>query len=254
MAEAARLNKPLCLHEEDPAYIENNGIDPEYAIAHLGIGGASREAEIALVQRDLAFAAATGATVVFQHLSTKEAVELIREAKKQNPYIHAEATPHHFTLTAEALASKGALAKVNPPLRTEADRMAIIHGLKDGIIDIIATDHAPHSTEEKNQPLTVAPSGMIGLETALSLAWRELVVSGHLTPPELVMRMSTAPARLYGLPAGEIAVGQPADIVLFDPNATWTVGGLASKSANSPFFGERLPGVVRYTVCGGVVI
>ncbi|MDR0220250.1 MAG: dihydroorotase [Lachnospiraceae bacterium] len=254
MREAARLGKPLCLHEEDPAYIENNGIDQEYAKTRLGLGGASREAEIALVRRDLMLAEETGATVVFQHLSTKEAVELIRQAKAQNPRIHAEATPHHFTLTAEALATKEALAKVNPPLRTEADRLAIIHGLKDGTIDIIATDHAPHSAEEKAGPLTAAPSGMIGLETALSLALRELVAPGYLTLSELVMRMSTAPARLYGLAAGEIAVGKPADIVLFDPAATWTVDGFASKSANSPFLGETLPGVVRHTICGWRII
>jgi dihydroorotase len=249
MQEAARLGKPLCLHEEDPAHIENNGIDQEYAETCLGIGGAAREAEIAMVRRDLALAAETGATVVFQHLSTKEAVELIGEARAKNPHIHAEATPHHFTLTAEALASHGAMAKVNPPLRREADRMAIIQGLKDGAIDLIATDHAPHSAAEKAQPLTAAPSGMIGLETALSLALRELVRPGHLSLSELARRMCAAPAQVYGLPAGTLAVGQPADLVLFDPNAAWTVDSFASKSANSPFIGETLPGVVRYTIC-----
>lgn len=168
--------------------------------------------------------------------------------------IHAEATPHHFTLTEEAVIQYGTLAKMNPPLRTEEDRQAIIRGLVDGTIDIIATDHAPHSAEEKAKPLTEAPSGIIGLETALSLGITELVCKGYLTMRELLRAMSTNPAALYRLDAGYLAEGGPADLVVFDPKKVWVVESFASRAANSPFIGETLPGVIRYTICGGKVV
>ena len=143
---------------------------------------------------------------------------------------------------------------MNPPLRDEADRQAIIEGLKDGTIDLIATDHAPHSREEKERTVTEAPSGIIGLETALSLGIRELVEKGHLTWPELIRRMSTAPCELYGLAGGRMEDGVPADLVLFHPQETWRVAEFASKSANSPFIGEELPGVIYYTICDGKIV
>jgi dihydroorotase len=208
-----------------------------------------------MVRRDLALAAETGATVVIQHISTKEAVELVRQAKASNANIHAEAAPHHFTLTEEAVGAAGnTLAKMNPPLRTEEDRMAIIHGLQDGTLDMIATDHAPHSKEEKEKPFIDAPSGIIGLETALSLGIRELVEPGYLTMAELIARTSSGPAELYGLPAGDIAVGKGADLVIFDPQVAWKVENFESKSANSPFIGETLPGIVCYTICRGRIV
>ncbi len=145
---------------------------------------------------------------------------------------------------------------MNPPLREEADRMAVIKGLQDGTIDMIATDHAPHSAEEKAKPLTEAPSGIIGLETALSLGIRELVMPDYLTVMELMEKMSLTPARLYRLDAGYLAVGGPADLVIFDKDARWRVekDGFASKAANSPFIGEEMPGVIHYTICGGKVV
>ncbi|MDO4302684.1 MAG: dihydroorotase [Bacillota bacterium] len=254
MERAGRLGKPISFHEENPELITNNGIHAGEASRHYGIKGSPREAEISLVERDLKLAEGTGAEIVIQHISTKETVELLRGAKKKGLRAHGEATPHHFTLTQQAVIEKGTLAKMNPPLREEADRLAIIAGLADGTVDVIATDHAPHSTEEKKRPITEAPSGIIGLETALSLGIRELVDKGYLTLPQLIYRMSTAPCRLYGLDGGVLKEGAAADLVLFDPGERWTVKEFASKSSNSPFVGEEMPGVVYYTICGGKIV
>ena len=207
-----------------------------------------------MIERDIRLALQTGATVVIQHISTKEGVELVRKGKAAGADVHAEATPHHFTLTEDAVIAKGTLAKMNPPLREEGDRQAIIEGLQDGTIDLIATDHAPHSKEEKEKTITEAPSGIIGLETALSLGIRELVQKGRLTYPQLIQRMSTAPCALYGLQGGTLEEGKMADLVIFDPEETWRVQEFASKSANSPFIGEELPGVVHATICGGQMV
>ena len=254
MERAKKLGKPVSFHEEDPSLITNNGIHAGKAAQYYGIGGSPREAEISLIRRDTALALETGAEVVIQHISTREGVELVRQAKARGAHIHAEATPHHFTMTQEAAIQKGTLAKMNPPLREEADRMAIIRGLADGTIDMIATDHAPHSGEEKEKPITEAPSGIIGLETSLSLGIRELVNKGYLTLPQLIERMSPAPCRLYGLAGGTLCEGAPADLVLFALDEQWTVREFASKSSNSPFIGEKLPGVIYYTICGGNVV
>ncbi len=254
LRRAAKCGKPISLHEENPALITNNGVNAGKAAAHYHLGGSPREAEISMVERDLRIALEEEADLSIQHISTKEAVELVRQAKKKSGHIYAEATPHHFTLTEEAVISHGALAKMNPPLREEADRLAIIEGLQDGTIDMIATDHAPHSTEEKERPITEAPSGIIGLETALSLGIRELVNKGYLSMMELIGKMSLAPAKLYHLDAGYLKEGGPADLTVFDPRKEWTVENFVSKAANSPFIGERLPGVVSYTICGGKMI
>ena len=254
MMEAARLGVPLSFHEENPAYIQNNGVNAGKASAYYGIGGSDRQAEIAMVERDLALAEGMEADISIQHISTKEAVELVRQAKKKNPHIHAEAAPHHFTLTEEAVIAHGTLAKMNPPLREEADRQAVIRGLQDGTIDMIATDHAPHSAEEKEKPITEAPSGIIGLETSLSLGIRELVEKGYLTMCGLLRCMTWQPALFYHLDAGYLAVGGPADMVIFDKDEKWMAGDFQSKSANSPFTGMELPGVLYYTICGGRVV
>lgn len=259
MAKAAALNVPISLHEENPEYITNNGVNCGKASAHFGIGGSPREAEISLIQRDLEIALKTGAILNIQHISTKEGVALVRQAKKRaaemgKSNIHAEVTPHHFSLTEEAVIRFGTLAKMNPPLREEADRLAVIEGLRDGTIDIIATDHAPHSAEEKNKPLTEAPSGIIGLETALSLGITNLVDKGCLSLEALICAMSANPAAMYGLPAGTLSEGSAADIVIFDASASQTVGSFASKSANSPFTGQELSCVVKYTIVGGKVV
>ena len=253
MQKAAALNVPISLHEENPALITNNGINRGKASEHFGIGGSPREAEISLIERDLEIALETGAPLNIQHISTKEGVELVRRAKRRGDNIHAEATPHHFSLTEEAAIKYGALAKMNPPLREEADRLAIIEGLKDNTIDIIATDHAPHSAEEKAKPITEAPSGIIGLETALPLAITNLLETGALTISEIIEKMSLNPARLYHLNAGTLSIGAPADVVVFDTGALQTVGGYTSKSSNSPFTGKKLKGAVRYTIINGII-
>ena len=254
LQRAAKCGKPVSLHEENPALIANNGVNAGKAAAHYGIGGSPREAEISMVERDLRIAAQEEADLSIQHISTKEAVELVRQAKKKSSHIFAEAAPHHFTLTQEAVIRYGTLAKMNPPLREEADRLAVIEGLRDGTIDMIATDHAPHSAEEKAKPLTEAPSGIVGLETALSLGIRELVDKGYLSMMELIEKMSLAPAKLYRLAAGYLREGGPADLVVFDPEREWVVRDFASKAANSPFVGETMPGVVSYTICGGKIV
>lgn len=254
MKEARRLGTVLSFHEENPAYIANNGIHAGKASAYFGIEGSRREAEISMVERDIRLAEETGATVNIQHISTKEAVALVRGAKQRGIRVHAEATPHHFTLTEEAAIQYGALAKMNPPLRQETDRLAIIEGLKDGTIDLIATDHAPHSREEKARPLTEAPSGIIGLETALPLGITKLVAEGHLTMMELLGKMTWNPAGLYGLDRGYLAEGGPADMVIFDPKQTYTVREFASKSCNSPFLGAELTGKVKCTICNGRIV
>lgn len=254
MEEAAALDMPLSFHEEDPGLISENGINRGEASEKLGIGGSPREAEITLVERDLELALETGASINIQHISTAESVELVRQAKKRGTNIHAEATPHHFTLTESAVARYGSLAKMNPPLRTEEDRQEIIRGLVDGTIDMIATDHAPHTLEEKSRPITQAPSGITGLETALALGITELVDKGYLTMQQLLRLMSTNPAALYHLNAGYLEEGGPADLVLIDPNGEVIPGDYVSKASNSPFTGWKLRGKVIKTIVSGVVV
>lgn len=254
MERAARIGCPVSFHEENPERIVNNGINEGKASAFFGVEGSKREAETDLISRDIRLAYETGACIVIQHISTKEGVEMVRKAKAKGVNVHAEATPHHFTLTEEAVMEKGTLAKMNPPLREEADRLAVIEGLAEGVIDLIATDHAPHGREEKAQVITKAPSGIIGLETAFSLGIRELVDKGYLTYPRLFHRMSTAPAALYGLEGGCLKEGGVADLVIFDSKRQWKVEKFVSKSANSPFTGEILPGVICYTFCKGEMV
>ena len=254
MQEAARLHMPISFHEENPAFIVNNGINAGTVSEKLGLSGSDRQAEIDMVRRDLSIGLETGADVVIQHISAKEAVELVRQARRKSLRIHAEATPHHFTLTEDAVLKYGTLAKMNPPLRTEEDREAIIEGLKDGTLDLIATDHAPHSAEEKQKEFAKAPSGIIGLETALSLGISRLTDTGRLTLSELLACMTVNPARLYHLDAGYLAEGGPADIVLFDAEEAWTPEQFCSKSQNSPFLNQTMKGKVRYTVCSGKIV
>lgn len=253
---AKELNVPVSLHEEDPAYIVNNGVNRGKASAYFGIEGADREAEISMIKRDVEIALEIGAELNIQHISTKEGVALIREGRKLGENIHAEATPHHFSLTEEDMMEHGTLAKMNPPLRVEEDRLAIIEGLKDGTIEFIATDHAPHSSEEKEQDITVAPSGIIGLETAFGLAVTNLVKPGYLTLPELFQKMSYLPAKFYHLNAGILEEGAPADLILFEDEEEYTFleEEIVSRSKNSPFIGKKLYGRIEYTICAGEII
>ena len=254
MEEAARLDTVISFHEEDKSFIRENGINHGAVSDQLGIYGSPSLAEDSLVARDCMIALETGARIDVQHISSGYSVELVRLAKRLGADVWAEVTPHHFTLTEEAVLEHGTLAKMNPPLRTELDRQMLIAGLKDGTIDLIATDHAPHSKEEKDRPLTEAPSGIIGLETALSLGIEQLVKPGHLSLLELMEKMSLNPARLYKLDCGHICVGAPADLVIFDENETWTADQFASRASNTPFLGRTMTGKVKYTICGGKVV
>lgn len=251
--EAARLGKVISLHEENPEYIKNNGINAGDVANKLRIEGSPRLAEISMVERDIEIAERTGADIVVQHISAGESVDLIRKAKARGVKVHAEATPHHFTLTEEAVLKYGSLAKMNPPLRLESDRLAIIEGLKDGTIDMVATDHAPHSREEKAKDILSAPSGITGLETSLSLGIRELVKTGYMTLAELIDRMTYSPAKVYGIDAGYVEEGGKADLVIFDQDEEWSFVQSVSKSSNTPFLGERLPGKIMCTICAGEV-
>ena len=256
MLQAKETDSVLSFHEENPEYIDNNGINRGLASEYFGVGGSDRNAEISMVKRDLRLALETGAKVNFQHLSTKEAIELIREAKKEGkaPNIYAEATPHHIALTEAAILEHGTLAKMNPPLRTEADRREIICGLLDGTIDLIATDHAPHSIEEKNKKITEAPSGITGLETAIAIANKYLVKEEKMDILQLFCKMSYNPAKMYGIEAGKLAQNFKADLVVFDPNMIWEYNATCSKSYNSPFFHTQLIVKVMLTMCDGKIL
>ncbi|MDD4439208.1 MAG: dihydroorotase, partial [Tissierellia bacterium] len=253
MLESKRLNMPISLHEEDPRLINSPGINEGKISEKLGIKGATHLAEDVMVARDCIIAIETGAKVNFQHISSGLSVDIIRWAKSMGANITAEASPHHFSMTEEDIPKFNTNAKMNPPLRTENDRLKLIEGLKDGTIDIIATDHAPHSKEEKSREFSKSPSGIIGLETALSVGITYLVKDKHLTIMQLLEKMTLNPARLYNLQSG-IKEGNKCDLVVFDINERWIVDEFYSKSSNSPFQGKELWGKVKYTICGGKVV
>lgn len=257
MMKAKELNVPLSFHEEDPAFITENGINAGKSAEALGITGSPALAEDSLVARDCMIALHTGASVNIQHISSGNAVKMVKLAKELGANVTAEVTPHHFSLDESAVLTHGAMAKMNPPLRTAADRADILEGIRNGSIDMIATDHAPHSAEEKAvTPLWKAPSGIIGLETSLALGVTKLVKEGHLTMVQLMEKMSLNPAKLYHLDRGYLEEGAEADLVIFNENEAWKVteDELASKSHNTPFLGETLYGRVKYTICGGTVV
>ena len=235
MLRAKALDLPISLHEEDPAFVKGAGVNMGAVSEQLGYGGASRTAEDVMVARDCILALHTGASVCIQHISSANSVEIVRMAKKMGADVHAEATPHHFTLTEDAVLKYGTLARMNPPVRTENDRLKIIEGLQDGTIDLIVTDHAPHSAEEKAKPLAEAPSGITGLETSLGLGLLSLVEPGHLTLMQLMACMSKNPAEFYRMIPGSVTQDAPADLVIFGEKERWTVDHFASKASNSPF-------------------
>ena len=247
---------PVADHCEDPTLSAGGSMHEGLVSTRLGLKGIPAAAEEIMVARDIILAELTGGHIHLCHMSTRGSVALIRRAKENGLRVTAEATPHHFALTHARVEGYNTNAKMNPPLREEADREAIRQALKDGTIDVIASDHAPHHYDAKEREFDDAPNGIIGLETALSLALRELVGPGLLTLPELIDRMSTTAARIFHLPGGTLAVGAPADLVLFDPAARWVVekNRIQSKSRNTPFLGETMPGVVELTLVDGQVV
>ena len=255
MEKAKELDIPISLHEEDPKFIKKSGVNDGEIAKKLGLdGGAKICAENIMVSRDCMLALDTGAKVSIQHISSGVAVETVRFAKSLGAKVYAEASPHHFTLTEEDVLKHGSLAKMNPPLRTKKDKQMIIEGLKDNTIEIIATDHAPHTIEEKNQPFELCPSGIIGLETSLALGITSLVKENHLSLMNLLEKMTINPAKLYNLNRGYIEEGAIADILIFDDNEQWQVKDFDSKSSNSPFIGEELYGKVKYTISEGKIV
>lgn len=256
LIEARKNDTFISLHEEDPNLNGILGFNEHIAKEHFHICGATGVAEYSMIARDVMIAYDAKAHVHIQHLSKAESVKVVEFAQKLGAQVTAEAAPQHFSKTEALLLTKGSNAKMNPPLRLESDRLAVIEGLKSGVISVIATDHAPHHADEKNvADITKAPSGMTGLETSLSLGLTYLVEAGHLSLMELLEKMTVNPASLYDFNAGFLAEEGPADITIFDPKADRLVSDhFASKAANSPFVGEELKGQVKYTICDGEIV
>jgi dihydroorotase len=244
----------LALHEEDPSLSGQGAMHEGEVSALLGLAGIPSVSESSQVARDCALAAYEEGRIHVQHLSARETVEVIERARAAGTQVTCEATPHHLLLTDEAVRSLDTNFKMNPPLRTEADRQALIEGLRSGSIDCVATDHAPHAREEKEQPFELAPMGVTGLETAFAALHTGLVLPGVLDLGLLVERM-TAGGQPFGLPVPRIAKGEPANVCLVDLDAEWEVGeaGYESRSANCAFAGRRLTGRVRMTIAAGAV-
>ncbi len=247
---------PVADHCEDAPLAKGGAMHEGIVAARLGLKGIPSAAEEIHVARDCILSGLTGGHVHLCHMSTRGSVDLIRRAKEQGLKVTAEAAPHHFALTHERVGDYDTNAKMNPPLREDEDREAIRAAIADGTIDCIATDHAPHHYDAKEREFDDAPNGIIGLETAMSIALQHLVRPGLIDLPTLIERMSAAPARLWHLPGGSLGRDQVADVVVFDPDATWTVdpARIRSRSRNSPWLGEELPGVVRWTIVGGRVV
>jgi dihydroorotase len=250
---ALSFDLPVAVHAEELELSRDGSMNEGIIATRLGLTGIPNAAEDVMIARDLILAELTGGRLHVQHVSTRGGVELIRAAKARGIRVTAEAAPHHFTLTHEAVESYRTDAKMNPPLRAEADRDAVRQGVRDGTLDVIATDHAPHHYDEKEQAFEDAPNGIVGLETALGLALEELVHTRLIDLPTLVERMSAAPARAFSLPGGTLKVGSPADVTIFDPAAEWVVdpARFLSLSHNTPFSGRPLRGRPVRTIVGG---
>jgi dihydroorotase len=256
MEYAGMFDLPVISHCED-LHLSGKGVAHEGIVStELGLCGIPSTSEAAMVARDILLAELTDARLHIAHVSAAESVRLIREAKARGVRVSCEATPHHFALTEEAVRGFDTNAKMNPPLRSESDRQAILAGLRDGTIDVIATDHAPHTAQEKEQEFDVAPFGVIGSETALALTLSTLVASGTLSLNQAIAKLTSEPARILKLPKGRIAEGADADLTIFDPDREWTVdaSGFASKSRNTPFHGWRLKGGTVATIVAGKVV
>lgn len=256
MREAASLGLPLLDHCEDRDMVQNYAVNEGAVSRRLGLPGRPAVAEELQVMRDVMLAEDTGAHVHICHISTAKGVDIVRRAKTRGIRVTCETCPQYFTLTEEEVLRQGAMARVNPPLRTQADVDGIRAGLADGTIDAIVTDHAPHTAQEKARPLPDAPSGMVGLETSLALALTGLYHSGVLSLNRVLALMTSSPAALLGLGKGTLALGADADLVLFDPNEAWTIDRerFASKGRNTPFHGRPVRGKVKYTISRGNII
>jgi len=256
MRIAKRLGIPVLAHCEDRNLLRGGVVNDDENAEKSGLPGISNCVEDVIAIRDVLLAKDTGAKLHLCHCSTKESVEIVRVALREGVQISAEVCPHHFTLTSDDMAPGDTNYKMNPPLRTREDVEALREGLKEGVMNVIATDHAPHTFEDKNQPMLKAPFGIVGLETAAALTHTELVLGGVLTPMQMAEKMSYNPSKVIGCDGGSLAVGKPADIVVFDPSKTYKIQAsrFASKSRNTPFDGREVTGAVMVTVCGGEVV
>jgi len=250
---ARHAGLPIVCHEEDVSLRGDGHMNEGYTASRLGIRAIPAAAESVMVRRDVELAALTGGRVHFAHLSCAASFDGLRDAKRRGLAVSGETCPHYWTLTDEAVAERGTHAKMNPPLRSERDRLATIEAIADGTIDCLATDHAPHTEDDKRQPFEMAPFGIVGLETALALTLTGLVRPGHVSLARALELWTEAPRRMFDLPPVKLEGGFPADLVLIDPVAEWTVDPVAfrSKGRSTPFAGMRLTGRVLATVCDG---
>ena len=253
---AHRQDLTVLSHCEDADMVKNYAVNEGRVSRQLRLPGRPAIAEEIMVARDAMLAEETGAAVHICHISTAKAVAIVRRYKKKGVHITCETCPQYFSLTEDEVLEQGAMARVNPPLRTRADVEAIIEGLKDGTIDAIATDHAPHSAEEKARLLEEAPSGMVGLETALGVTLTYLYHTKHMPLSDILRKMTLNPACILRINKGRLAIGGDADMVIFDPDEEWTVDPeqFASKGRNTPFSGHKLKGKVKYTIVGGKIV
>jgi dihydroorotase len=253
---ASVTGRPLALHCEEPTLSRGAAVHEGSVAAELGFAGYPSVGESVMVERDLALAAYEEQPLHLMHLSAAESVAALRRAREAGVRATAEVTPHHLVLTDEAVRSLDTNVKMNPPLRAEPDRLALLDALRDGTIEAIATDHAPHARHEKEVPFEAAPFGVTGLETAFAVLYTRLVLPGLLPLGTLLDRMSAGPARVFGIDRPRIAAGARANLVLLDLERPWRVGddGFRSRSNNSWLIGETLSGVVAMTVAAGAVV
>ena len=256
MKIVAKADIPVLAHCEDINLVQGGVINQGNKSKELGVSGISNAVENVIVARDIMLAEETGARLHLCHCSTKESVELVRDAKKKGIKVSGEVCPHHFTLTEDDIVEEDANYKMNPPLRTKADVDALKAGLRDDIMEVISTDHAPHTAEEKTKDLKSAPFGIVGMETAAALTFTELVKTGYRPPMGMAEKMSTNPARILGINKGDISVGQLADITIFDPKDTYEIHAaeFASKGKNMPVEGRKVTGRVVGTILDGRIV
>lgn len=256
LEKAKELRVPVIDHCETPELSAGGVINEGETSERLGLKGIPNASEDRCIERDLEIAEITGGPLRIAHLSTAGAIRKVRDAKLRGIHVTCEVTPHHFTLTEEAVARYGTNAKMNPPLRSAEDVEAVLGAIQDGTVDVIATDHAPHAPELKAQPIAQAPFGVTGLETALGLAMKQLVYSGRISIAQLILLLSSSPARLISQPLGRIRAGGAADLAVFDPGLEWTYRAKegCSKSRNTPFDGWKFRGAVTATIVGGRIV
>lgn len=256
MKNAAKANVPVLAHCEDINLVEGGVINLGDKSSELGVKGISNAVEDVIAMRDIMLAKETGATLLLCHCSTKDSVEMVKRAKEEGIKVTAEVCPHHFSMCSDDITSNDGNFKMNPPLRAREDMEALIKGLQDDIMDVISTDHAPHSAEEKAKDLEHSPFGIVGLETSVALTVTNLVKKGYLTPMQMAAKMSYNPAKVLGIPKGTLDEGKIADITIIDPDKEYTidVNTFESKGKNTPFDGYKVSGEVEYTILNGKVV